>query len=428
MSAREHAERLLARIERLDPVINAFCAIDRELVLRDAERVDAIPPSRRGPLHGLGFGVKDLVDVAGLPTRAGSGFWSRMPERDAPVVARLREAGAFCLGKTVTHEWAWGITSENPHTGRVCNPWDLSRIAGGSSGGSGAALAAGFCDLAIGTDTLGSVRIPSAAANATGIRPATGALPMDGIWPLAPSLDVAGPMANRVGIVRDALATMTATPVREAPLPARVARLRGGAWDAVEPHVARALDEACDALRALGVTVDDVGWWDQALIAATTTLQRCEAARVHEPFRDVDPSAYGADVRALLASARTLGPDDAAKAKARIAEARGAFDEAVRGYDALLAPVLGDEPPVAPAPPEFRAGVIPRMAPAAAFALPALALPIGFGPHNVPLGMQIMATRPEPDALLALGVAYEAATAFDALHPPLAEATAPPSP
>jgi aspartyl-tRNA(Asn)/glutamyl-tRNA(Gln) amidotransferase subunit A len=422
-SVREKAEALLARIARLDPEVNAFVTIDPEVVLRDAERLDAIAPHERGPLHGLAFGAKDLIDVAGLPTRVGSSFYERWPDEDATVVARVRAAGAFVLGKTVTHEFAWGITSENPHTGRVRNPWDPARIAGGSSGGSGAALAAGFCDFALGTDTLGSVRIPAAAANGCGIRPVTGTVPMDGIFPLAPTLDIAGPMANDLATLRITLAAIIAAPIVGGAAPQRVARLRGGAWDDVSDAVARAIDEACATLRELGVTVDDVAWWDDALVSATTTLQRYEAARVHEPFHDVDRSKIGPDVRALMDAARDVTQADADAARATIASARTVFASATAGYGALIAPVLPDEAPRAPAPPTFRVGVVPRMVAAAALGLPALALPIGFGRHDLPLGMQIMGTGPDYAALLALGERYQSVTTWHLRRAPMAAET-----
>jgi aspartyl-tRNA(Asn)/glutamyl-tRNA(Gln) amidotransferase subunit A len=419
-AVREKAEALIARIERLEPDVNAFVAIDRETILRDADRVDTIPEERRGPLYGMALAIKDLVDAVGFPTRVGSSFFCREPAVDAPIVARLREAGAFVIGKTITHEFAWGITSENPHTGRVRNPWDLARIAGGSSGGSGAALAAGLCDLAIGTDTLGSIRIPCSATNGSGIRPASGSVPMDGIFPLAPTLDVAGPMANDVVTVREALAAMSATPIGCEPLPQRVARLRGGGWEAIDEAMMRALDEACDALRALGIAVEELSWWDDALIAATTTLQRFEAARVHRQFREVDRSAYGPDVRTLLDGAAAVSQADADASRATIAVARRGFDERMRNYGAVFAPMLAGEAPRSPVHANFRPNVIPRAVPATAFALPVLALPIGFGAHGLPMGMQVIGTTPDPAPLFALGERYQEATSWHRRRPPLA--------
>ncbi len=201
----ERARDLLARIDALNPRLNAYVAIDADAVLRDAQTLDAIPPDARGPLHGTTVGVKDIVDVAGMPTRAGSSFFRCDPDTDAPVVTALRDAGALIVGKTNTHEFAWGITTENPHFGRTVNPWSADgheRTAGGSSGGSGAAVAAGLCEVAIGTDTLGSIRIPAALNGISGIRPATGALSIEGIFPLAIGLDTVGPFAHDIATVQ----------------------------------------------------------------------------------------------------------------------------------------------------------------------------------------------------------------------------------
>jgi aspartyl-tRNA(Asn)/glutamyl-tRNA(Gln) amidotransferase subunit A len=416
-SVRAKAEALLARIERVDAAVHAYVAIDRELVLREADRLDALDPSARGPLFGVTVGVKDLVDVAGLPTRAGSGFFVRHPDADAPLVQKLRAAGALIVGKTITHEFAWGITSENPHTGRVCNPWDLARIAGGSSGGSGAALAAGLCELAIGTDTMGSVRIPSACCNTSGIRPATGSLDMSGIFALAPTFDVAGPMALDVLAVRDALAVISGKAIDAAPFAGHVARLRGGGWDALSPEMSAALDAAAETLRTLGIAVDDVTWWDDRLAEAAATVQRYDAARIHAPFFPTHRDEYGPDVRAHVELALTITDAQRADALATIVRARAEFAERTAPYAALLAPTLPGEAPRSPAPPTFRASVIPFVSPASAFALPALAVPNGAAPDGMPLGMQIIGTAFSPDAVLALGVAYQSATSWHRRRP-----------
>ena len=197
------ARALLARIRDTDAQLRCYVAIDEDAVMREAARLDAMPPAERGPLHGRTLAVKDIIDVAGLPTRAGSSFFRRDPERDAPVVATLRAAGALVIGKTNTHEFAWGITTENPHFGRTGNPWDPARTAGGSSGGSGSAVAAGLADIALGTDTLGSIRIPAALNGISGFRPATGALPVDDIFPLALGLDTVGPFARDLATVQN---------------------------------------------------------------------------------------------------------------------------------------------------------------------------------------------------------------------------------
>ena len=417
-TATERAQALLARIRELDARLRCYVAVDEAAVLREAARLDAIAPQAHGPLHGLTAGVKDIIDVAGLPTRAGSSFFRRDPARDAPVVAALRAAGALIVGKTNTHEFAWGVTTENPHFGRTANPWDERRIPGGSSGGSGAAVAAGLCDFALGTDTLGSIRIPAALNGISGVRPATGALPIDDIFPLAVGLDTVGPLAREIGTVQrvyDVLAgeTLAAATVR------RACRLRGGRWDRIDPAVDAALDAVSATLRAAGVAVDDVWWWEDGLVPAVATVQQRAAARVHEPLYAAHREEYGADVRARVAFALGVGEDEERAARGVIAAARASWDAATRGYEIALAPSAGAEAPLSPAPPTFRDDTIPLVTPASAFGLPVPAVPIGFGPAGMPLGMQLIAPNGDVAAAFALARHYQLLTDWHRRLPPL---------
>ena len=414
-SVREHAEALLERIALLNERVNAYVHVDREAVLREAARLDALPAAERGPLHGLAFAVKDLIDVAGLPTRAGSSFFERSPTRDAPVIRRLREAGALVLGKANTHEFAWGITTENPHFGRTANPWNLDHIVGGSSGGSGAAVAAGLADFALGTDTLGSIRIPSALCGISGIRPATGTIPLDDIVPLALGLDTVGPMAHDVATV-ERVYRVLAGPSR-APARLRVCRLRGGGWDDVTPALADALDDVVALARKFGpalassLEMGEATWWDADLAAATGTVQQ-QAVKTdfHAQTFPQHQERYGADVRERVALALAVGDDTVQAARATIARARASWDAQLAGFDLALAPVVVGEAPAAPAPQTFRSQTIPLNAPASAFGLPALAVPIGSGPAGLPLGMQIIAVRGDAAAAFAFGAAFQAVT------------------
>ena len=416
-SAGERARSLLARIRDADVQLRCYVAIDEDAVLREAARLDALPLDARGPLHGQTLAVKDLIDVVGLPTRAGSSFYRRDPQRDAPVVAALRAAGALVIGKTNTHEFAWGVTTENPHFGRTANPWDPTRIPGGSSGGSGAAVAAGLADIALGSDTLGSIRIPAALNGICGLRPATGALPLDDIFPLALGLDTVGPFARDLETLRRSYEVLAATPVPDATV-RRVCRLRGGAWDRVDASVSAALDAAVAALHDAGVRVDDVTWWDDALVRAVAVVQQRAAARVHEPLFTAHRAEYGEDVRARVAHALGVSAAEEIEARAIAAHARESWNAATAGYDVALAPPAGIEAPVAPAPPSFRDGTIPLVTPASIFALPVAAIPIGFGPHGLPLGMQIIAPSGNLPAVFALGRTYQRMTPWHARRPP----------
>jgi aspartyl-tRNA(Asn)/glutamyl-tRNA(Gln) amidotransferase subunit A len=417
----ERAREVLRRIGTIDASLNCYVAIDEDAVLRDAARLDAIPSGERGPLHGWTLAVKDIIDVAGLPTRAGSSFFRRDAQHDAPVVAALRDAGALVIGKTNTHEFAWGITTENPHFGRTANPWDPARTVGGSSGGSGAAVAAGLADIALGSDTLGSIRIPAALNGVSGLRPATNALSLDDVFPLAIGLDTVGPFAHDLETVQRAYEVLAggAVPARTI---RRVCRLRGGGWDRVAPAVAAALDDAAGVLRAVGIAVDDISWWDDELIGTVAIVQQRAAARVHEPFFAEHADEYGADVRARVAHA--LGVTESAERAARdvLARARAAWDAATGEYDAALAPAVGAEAPLAPVPAAFRDETLPLAAPASAFGLPVAAVPIGFGPAGMPLGMQIIAMRDVASAF-AVGRRFQAATDWHARRARLEQQT-----
>jgi len=191
----------LERIHSFDKRINAFIRVFNEAAISDAKKAqDEIMAGHwRGPLHGVPFAVKDLFDTAGAPATAGSKIWKDyVPVADAYVVKKLREAGAILIGKLNMHEFAFGITSRNPHYGPTLNPWDLTRMCGGSSSGSAAALAAGFLPLALGTDTGGSIRIPSSLCGTVGLKPTYGLVSRRGVLPLSWSLDHVGPMARQV--------------------------------------------------------------------------------------------------------------------------------------------------------------------------------------------------------------------------------------
>ena len=205
LSPVELTRLLLARIERLNPKLNAYITVTAELALAQAKKAEAelFAPRRRkghrdrGPLHGIPISLKDNIYTSGVRTTAGSKILKDfIPQHDAPVVAQLKQAGAVLLGKTNMHEFAYGVTSNNPHFGPVHNPWDLARIPGGSSGGSAAAVAAGLCFGSIGTDTGGSIRIPSALCGTVGLKPTFGRVSVQDVIPLSPHLDCAGPLAR----------------------------------------------------------------------------------------------------------------------------------------------------------------------------------------------------------------------------------------
>jgi Asp-tRNA(Asn)/Glu-tRNA(Gln) amidotransferase A subunit family amidase len=275
-------EELLARIGRENPKLNAFYEVFEAGARAEAERAtrDLREGRDRGPLHGIPVGVKDLFDVAGSVTTAGAhkAFHPPPASRDAEVVRRLREAGAVVLGKTALHEWALGVTSNNAHFGPTRNPHDPSRIPGGSSGGSAAALAAGLCLLALGTDTGGSVRIPSTLCGTVGIKPTYGLVSMEGLAPLAVSLDHIGPMANSVEDAFLMLETISDFRRGDVPRP-RILLPKQYFFEEVDPEVARLVREAAGRLGPVTeVDVPDA----RAAWETTPAILLTEAAALHE--------------------------------------------------------------------------------------------------------------------------------------------------
>ncbi|MGH9742345.1 MAG: amidase, partial [Candidatus Acidiferrum sp.] len=207
LSPVELTRLMLSRIAQLDPKLNSFITVSPELALAQAKKAEAelfAPRGRkghrdRGPLHGIPISLKDNIYTEGIRTTAGSRILAKfVPQRDAAIVTSLKDAGAVILGKTNLHEFAYGVTSNNPHFGPVHNPWDLSRIPGGSSGGSAAAVAAGLCYGSIGTDTGGSIRIPAALCGIVGLKPTLGRVCVDGVITLSPKLECVGPLARTV--------------------------------------------------------------------------------------------------------------------------------------------------------------------------------------------------------------------------------------
>jgi aspartyl-tRNA(Asn)/glutamyl-tRNA(Gln) amidotransferase subunit A len=292
--------RVTAALDRIDPVLGAFIAVDSRVPVLAEE-------DRGGRLRGLILGVKDLFDTGSLPTTYGSARYAgQRPERDAVVVASLLHEGAVLLGKTNLNEYAYGVSGYNPYFGAMLTPADKSRTAGGSSGGSAVAVASGVCDVAIGTDTSGSVRIPAACCNVYGFKAATGAYPLTGVFPLAPSLDSVGFLAPGVAALARVLDVGT-TP--DAAL-LRVARL---------DHDVRL----------------------PPLPAAHWVLFRSEAYRVHEEALRTDPEGFGADLRLKLGG--EIG--DVAAARAGMSAWRAEVVAALRGFDILESEVFPGGPP-----------------------------------------------------------------------------------
>jgi aspartyl-tRNA(Asn)/glutamyl-tRNA(Gln) amidotransferase subunit A len=350
-------------------------------------------------------GVKDVIDVAGMPTTAGSRILHRVPERDAACVARLRAAGAAIVGKLNTHEFAYGALTNSPHFGPALNPWNPEHTTGGSSGGSGAAVAAGLVDAALGTDTAGSVRIPAAYCGVTGHRPSIGLVPKDGVFPTSWSLDTVGPLARSAVECRwilDAIA--------DGPLPAEPAReLRIGVvttlFERADPEVAGACEAAMHELPGRLEQVELP--LHEEIETITQLLMLPEATAAHGEWLRTRLADYGPDVRARLLAGLFL-PATAHVTGLRARRwARQEFERELGEYDLLVAPAMPTTAPRLDAiPGDYRLQLIPYNSPAALLGLPVTAVPCGFV-AGLPVGLALWGRSGEDGVPLRAAETYQ---------------------
>ena len=441
LSPVEVTRELLARIERLDPELRAFVALMPERALAEAQAAEAAigRGEAPGPLCGVPVGIKDLIDVAGLPCAAGSRILKdRMPASDAFVVERLTAQGVVFLGKQNLHEFAYGITTTNDHFGTCRNPWDRSRVPGGSSGGSGAALAAGLCVAAIGTDSGGSIRIPSAACGVVGLKPTLGRVSRRGVFPLAWSLDHVGPMTRTVAdaaLVLEAIAATDPSDPWCASAPAleslekiesSVRGLRFGVpgtpfEDDLEPAVAAAVEDAIGVLAGLGarrVTIDARPLRDA--YTAFHAVLATEASAIHERWMRERRNEYGPLTRQALARGFFVSGVEYVNARREQSRVRGALDAMLETVDVLVTPTLPRTAPAVGAPMSREpAEAWNRLVvPFSLAGLPALTVPCGFDPGGLPIGLQIAGRAFDEASVLRVGAAYERATEWHRRHPP----------
>lgn len=424
----------LARIEAIEPVLHAWALVDANGALDAARRAQEAmgDGADRGLLYGVPLGIKDIFDVAGMPTRCGSAARADAPpaQESATSVQALVDAGAVILGKTVTQEFAAGVVSAPAR-----NPWDPERIPGGSSGGSAAAIAAGACPAAMGSDTGGSIRIPAAACGVVGFKPAFGQLDVSGVYPLSWSLDTIGPLGRTVDdawiMWRSLLGETAPPPVEPVSAGARIGIPREFFYEWLQPDVLRVTEEAIAALHECGITVVETPWpLAAAARAAGFAINRIETAGVHDRVATAEPKrfrAYGPDLRLRIAAGRTL-PATLYMQALRVREV--VRDSVARLFaehrlDALLAPTL----PTTAVPAatlaiaetgleeSLGAGWTRLTMPFNATGQPVLALPAGLDQSGLPIGAQL-AGRPGDEAtLFRIGQAFEEAIGFRGLSP-----------
>jgi aspartyl-tRNA(Asn)/glutamyl-tRNA(Gln) amidotransferase subunit A len=426
---------MLARIEQLNPKLNAYITITAELALVQAKKAEAElfgPRGRkgrrdRGPLHGIPISLKDNIHTSGIRTTAGSKILRDfVPKEDAVVVAQLKDAGAIFLGKTNMHEFAYGVTSNNPHYGPVSNPWDLSRIPGGSSGGSAAAVAAGLCYGSIGTDTGGSIRIPAALCGVVGLKPTWGRISCEGTVPLSPLLDCTGPLARtvrdvavltgaiyfRVGREPNFAAPST---LRANPRKSSLGIPRQMFFDVLSPEVRTAFDSALRDLSRLGMKTADISipMLDETEEAGNQ-IAWAEATLFHRqqgyfPARSAD---YGDDVRSRLEMGAKVSAVDFLQAleiqKQFVQQLHLALAEA--DVDAMAVPTTPIEAPLLNQETSrigthdypTRALLLRLNRPANLAGTPSLSVPCGFTRAGLPIGLQIMGGVSSESTLLRI--------------------------
>ena len=448
----ELTESYLERIERLDPQLNTYIRVmpdEARAAAREAER-EIARGTWRGPLHGVPLGIKDLFDVAGVPTTMGSRILrDNVPTRDATVVARLKSAGAVILGKHNLHEFAFGITSENPHFGVVRNPWDLDRVPGGSSGGTAAAVATGLCAAGMGSDTGASIRAPASFCGIVGLKPTYGRVSRAGALPLAWSLDHAGPLARSVADCalilqaiagpdpRDPATSSLEVPDFSAELDQGIRGLRLGVpreyfFDIVEPEVKRLIDLAVATLGRLGAEIEEVSLphVEHAQVAGNVIMST-EAAAWHDTWLRERPGDYGADVLQRIRGGLLVRATEYLHSQQMRALIQQDFAHVFERVQVVLSPTV---PLVAPPigrtqEPGGPLNVVPRSianrttVPCNLTGMPAISVPCGFSePDGLPVGLQIMGPAFAEPMVLRVAAAYEAATEWRRQRPPISAA------
>ena len=425
----ELTESCLARIEQLDPKINAFITVMHESALAEARKAEEQINAGgwRGPLHGIPIGLKDLIDTAGVKTTCGSAlFADRVPDEDAEVVQRLKNAGAVLIGKQNMQEFAYGGTSASSYFGPVHNPWDHDRIAGGSSGGSAAAVAAGMCFGAIGTDTGGSVREPAAFCGIVGLKPTYGRVSLRGVFPLSPSLDHVGPLCRNVTdaalmlqviagydkfdtacVDRPVDSYASALDVKTKP---RIGVVRRPFFEDIDPEIESTIEEALRQMRGLSADVLEI-----ELPRVPTAVHAPEVYAVHAKYFSESPELYGPWMRERLRQAAAIDTVAYIEARRELDRVRRFVSDVFSEVDLLVTPT-SPVPPItikealAMSPPPAGELWLRNTRPFNVYGLPTISIPCGFTGARLPIGLQIAGPNFSEASLLAFAFAFEQMT------------------
>jgi allophanate hydrolase len=445
----ELTHQCLDRIDRLNPALNAFITVTAESALeraRVAER-EIFRGNYLGPLHGIPIGLKDIIDVAGVRTTAASKLFSapqteRMPVEDAQVVRRLRAGGAIFLGKQNLHEFAYGGSSMISSFGEVHNPWDRARIAGGSSGGSAASVAAGLGFAAVGTDTAGSVRLPAAYCGVVGVKPTYGRVSTRGVVPLSSSYDHVGPLTNSVYDAALVLQVMSdydsPDPRASKPVPSLVSafddplpNLRVGVpraffFDDLDSEIAQAIEKAIQVFAGMDCEIRDIN----LEVSTDRTLANAEAYAYHKEFIERSPELYQPATLARIQSGSAISATDALSASRELQASRHAIQQIFHDVDVLLTPTVPIPPPriadLRAHPENLRAQellMLRNTRPFNVWGIPTLSVPCGFTRDGMPIGLQLAAAPWRGIVLLQAAHAYEEATEWHLERPGLGRIT-----
>jgi aspartyl-tRNA(Asn)/glutamyl-tRNA(Gln) amidotransferase subunit A len=439
LSPVELTELMLARIARHNPTLNAYITVTDESARVQAKRAEAELDVRgkrktrtdRGLLHGIPLSLKDNICTEGIRTTAGSTILrGYFPERDAPVVTRLKDAGAVLLGKTNMHEFAYGVTTNNPHYGPARNPWDMTRIPGGSSGGSAAAVAAGLCFGSIGTDTGGSIRIPAALCGIVGLKPGLGRVDVTDVIPLSVTHDCVGPLARTVADAENLFQAIVdggngKGERRRGSVARKLSKLRLGIpreffFDVISSEVEKGFDAAVRSIRGLGAKIKEVSI---PLLAQTgkagNRIAWAEASHYHQqsgwfPGRAAE---YSEDVRSRLETGMKVLAVEYLEAldqrRSFISQLREVMEK--EAIDALMvpttpiaAPLIGEETTrVAQGDQPTRALLLRLNRPANLAGVPAISVPCGFTAEKLPIGLQFIGAERNEQLLLDIADTYQ---------------------
>jgi len=446
VSPLELTKAALERIEALNPRLNVFITVTAERALREARAAEReiARGKYRGPLHGIPVTLKDNICAAGVRTTAGSKILGEfIPPADAEVARKLSRAGTVLLGKTNLHEFAYGVTTENPHYGPTRNPWNLECMPGGSSGGSAAGVATGLGFASVGTDTGGSIRIPAALCGIVGLKPNFQRISCKGIIPLAVTLDHAGPIARTVA---DAAIMLDAICEHEEAQGAFYKAARGGlqkrgkkAWlrlgwpreyffERVDAEVERAIEAAVKVFEKLGAQMEEVSLPHIGeSVEPSTQIALAEALEYHESqgYFPAHAADYGEDVRKRLEMGGAVRAVDYLKAQQAREQVRADFREAFERVDAIIAPTapvaaprIGEDSVKIGGESQSVRGALVRMnRPANFTGFPVISVPCGFTRSGLPIGMALHGAQWGEAKLLQIAARYEDATEWHERRP-----------